>query len=265
MAFQDIKSGAHDRALDRFSLEDIIRAYQLNQNLSKPGHQVAPEYHADYARELRERGVDPSQIQVTPTGKIERNTGLRSVGKAVGGVLKTIAPAAALIPGLGIPLAAGLAAGGRALGGALSGDKFNLGGTLAAGAAGAAGSAALGGQGYRGVGSLFGGGGGAAIDPAAEGALRGATGGGGGGLLGGAWDFIKSDPERAARLGLGAVGALQASQAAGRADDLQKRALAPLYGNSPNPFANVGVDEGNPYSRNQRRTGQASLNATLGR
>ena len=55
---------------------------------------------------------------------------------SLGGVLKTAAPFAGLIPGVGPLLGAGLAAGGSALGGELAGDDFNLGKTLLAGGAG---------------------------------------------------------------------------------------------------------------------------------
>lgn len=55
---------------------------------------------------------------------------------SLGGVLKTAAPFAGLIPGVGPLVGAGLAAGGSALGGALHGDKFDLGKTLLAGGAG---------------------------------------------------------------------------------------------------------------------------------
>lgn len=55
---------------------------------------------------------------------------------SVGGVLKKLAPFVGMIPGIGMPLGAALGAGGSALGGAMSGDKFDLGKTLLAGAAG---------------------------------------------------------------------------------------------------------------------------------
>lgn len=63
----------------------------------------------------------------------------------IGNALKTLAPAAAFIPGVGPLAAAGLAAGGHALGDAIDGDgRFNLGGSLAAGGTAGLGKYALG-------------------------------------------------------------------------------------------------------------------------
>lgn len=56
--------------------------------------------------------------------------------KAIGKGLKTVAPFAGLIPGVGPLLGAGLAAGGSALGGQMHGDKFSLLDTALAGGAG---------------------------------------------------------------------------------------------------------------------------------
>lgn len=248
-----------DEKVQGTSTEVLLQAFQGMRNPWKQTHQLAPEGQQFVAEELARRGIPVDQIQVTPGGKVERNTGLKSVGKAVGGVLKTIAPAAALIPGIGIPAAAALAAGGRALGGALSGDRFNLGSTIAAGAMGGAGKA------LTGLGRIGGGIPGAAIDTASEGALR--SGGGGiGGMLGnvggGILDFIKKDPERALRLGLGGMGAIGAAKAQGRANDLTNRALAPLGG--VNPYASLADDPGNPYSRRAARpSGQHALSMEL--
>jgi hypothetical protein len=102
---------------------------------------------------------------------------------SLGGVLKTAAPFAGLIPGVGPLLGAGLAAGGSALGGELSGDDFNLGKTLLAGGAGYLGGKL----------NPFGGGGGAVAGAAGTGtqsmpgiAAQASTPGyaGGGGILG---------------------------------------------------------------------------------
>jgi hypothetical protein len=70
---------------------------------------------------------------------------------ALGGVMKFAAPFAGMIPGVGIPLAAGLGAGGNALGNLAQGNGFDLKGALLSGAAGAAGSALTGGQGFKGL------------------------------------------------------------------------------------------------------------------
>lgn len=83
-------------------------------------------------------------------------SGLSDLGHTIGGVLKTVAPAAGLIPGLGPAAAAALAAGGSALGGALHGDKFDLGKTLMSGAAGYGGSALTGEQGIGGLDQIAG-------------------------------------------------------------------------------------------------------------
>jgi hypothetical protein len=73
------------------------------------------------------------------------------LGKILGGILKTASPFAGLIPGVGIPLAAGLGAAGTALGRGLSGDKFSLGSTLAGGAGAGLGAVAAGGKGPGGL------------------------------------------------------------------------------------------------------------------
>jgi hypothetical protein len=115
------------------------------------------------------------------------NDGSFNLGHALGGILKTAAPFASLIPGVGIPLGAALGAGGSALGGALHGDDFSLGKTLLAGGAGAAGSALLGGQGFHGIGGIparLGLGGGGAAGGAAPGMGAGGVMAPGGGLVG---------------------------------------------------------------------------------
>lgn len=97
---------------------------------------------------------------------------LNKKGSLFGSILKVLAPAAAaLIPGLG-PIAAGaIGAGGSALGGAISGDPFNLLKTVIAGAVPAVS------QGFGLPNQIFGGGGSAAAAPSAA---SGAAGGGGG-------------------------------------------------------------------------------------
>lgn len=252
--------------------DTLLQAYQGQRNPFQSANKLADSGQALLAQELQRRGVNTGAIRVTPGGKVYKNTGLKSVGKAIGGVLKTVAPAAALIPGVG-PVAAGLlAAGGNAAGRALHGDRFDPLKSLGAGALGAGGAALLGGQGISGIGGIPGrlgiggapGVGGAAtagstiLDPSSvvrQGGLSGIV------------KAITSDPERAARLGLGVVGAIQGSQAAGRADDLQRRALAPLFDpNAVNPYAGAGDDPGNPYSRpSGSRTGQRALRAELSR
>lgn len=75
----------------------------------------------------------------------EAHDGSFNLGKTLGGIAKVAAPlAGALIPGVGTLGAMAIGAGGSALGGALSGDKFDLGKTLMAGGAAAAGNKLLG-------------------------------------------------------------------------------------------------------------------------
>lgn len=71
---------------------------------------------------------------------------------ALGGIAKVAAPFAGMIPGVGIPLAAGLGALGNTAGNLMQGKGFDLKGALLSGAAGAAGSALTGGQGFKGLG-----------------------------------------------------------------------------------------------------------------
>jgi hypothetical protein len=94
---------------------------------------------------------------------------------SLGGVFKKLAPLAGLIPGIGVPLGAGIGAAGSALGGAMSGDDFDLGKTLFSGLAAHAnpfGSkipdapnvSAMGSQGYTPTGTPYTPGAGAAFD-----------------------------------------------------------------------------------------------------
>jgi len=73
---------------------------------------------------------------------------------ALGGALKFASPFASLIPGVGIPLAAGLGFAGNSAGSLMKGEGLDLGGSLAKGIIGGAGAAALGGQGFKGLGGI---------------------------------------------------------------------------------------------------------------
>lgn len=76
---------------------------------------------------------------------------VKGIGKAVGGGLKIAAPFAAAIPGVGPLAAAGLGAGARTLGRALSGQRtFDAGDILKTGALAGAGGFATGGKGFAG-------------------------------------------------------------------------------------------------------------------
>lgn len=234
--------------------EVLLQAYATQRNpfALENRHAAAAQQAGE---ELRRRGIDLSGVRSQNTGgRVLKNTGLKSVGKAVGGVLKKVAPAAALIPGVG-PVAAGLlAAGGSAAGQALSGDRVNLGQALTSGALGAGGAALLGGQGLSGLGSV-----GSRLGALPSGGQAGT------GLLG----ILGKNPERTARIGLGVVGALQASQAAGRQRQLEDQALQqnPIFGGevgaySGNPYSGTST---NPYDQARRMRGQQSLAAQLSR
>ena len=104
------------------------------------------------------------------------------------------------------------------------------------------------------------------------GPLGGTLGGIGAGPLTGLRNFITANPERAARLGLGAIGAVQASQAAARQRQLENEALqhgavfggpTGAYGDIGNPYAGVGADSGNPYDPRYRKRGQVALREEL--
>lgn len=190
-------------------------------------------------------------------------SGLSDVGKLIGSGLKIAAPLAGLIPGVGIPLGAVLAAGGSAAGGALHGDKFDLGKTALAGVAGGAGAALTGGQGLtsaglKTAGSSVGLGGAPSTATAAT-----AAGGVAAkpGILGQVWGGITKNPLKAAQIGLGAMSAVQGAKRAGQADQLINRATAPLP--SQNGRINLDslfADESNPYSR-PRGTSLAAASA----
>ena len=87
--------------------------------------------------------------------------------------------------------------------------------------------------------------------------------------------FVTKNPLKAAQIGLGAVGAVQASQERARQRKLQEEALQQgavfggptgAYSDTGNPFANAGLDPGNPYSQDPRyRRGQVALARELRR
>lgn len=216
---------------------------------------------------------DPAGFQVWIDKKINETTKgkyhgiLGTIGKGI----EKLAPVAAFaIPGVGPLAGAAIAAGGSALGRAAQGKSVNIGqqALLGAGtyagkslmAGGAGDQTALGSPGFtppnpgglRGVGS---------ITPA----MAGAAPGGGSSFLGGLLDYVKQHPGDAVKLGLGTVGAIQGSQAASRMNDLQQRALAPLFSGAPNPFTDVGTDTGNPYDPGYARRGQQALRMQLSR
>jgi hypothetical protein len=199
-----------------------------------------------------------------------------ALGK-IGDVAKVASPLASFIPGVGPLLAAGIGAGGAALG-KLNDKNVTFGNTLGSVAGGAAmgglggygidklQGAASGGQGLAGVGRLLMGNKGAA--GAAPGAARGASGiPGVGGIIGSALGYAKDNPE----LVLGGLAALQGTRQAGQSADLRNQgvSLAMQDYQSRLPFqqaalerlktlgaapSGVGAlpipsDTGNPYAR----------------
>lgn len=122
-----------------------------NAVLNKFRQPIWDNASSDQRQDLINRHVNDAsgQYLVQP-----HKSGLGDLAHTIGGVLKTAAPFAALIPGLSPLAAAGLAAGGSAAGGALHGDKFNLGKTLMAGAAGYGGGELLGNEGIGGIGDV---------------------------------------------------------------------------------------------------------------
>lgn len=174
-------------------------------------------------------------------------------------VAKVAAPiAAAFVPGIGPLAAAGLAAGAKAGGDVLAGEKFDLGGTLAAGVGGYAGNTLTGGQGYKAIT-----GGGSSVAPVT--AVAGSGGGGGPNILSRVGDWITEDPLRAAQLGLGAVNAVQGQQAASKANRLRSQSLARLNTPQREDLSTLFADEGNPYSRSSPGTAKrAAVRALAG-
>lgn len=193
------------------------------------------------------------------------NAQYKDIGNAVGGLAKLAAPIAALaIPGLGPLAAAGLAAGGEAAGDLLQGNRVNLGHAALAG--GGAYVARGGLSGKAPVGSP----GPAGFTPPNPGGLRGVdmvspvaqAAGGAGRFLGKVGDYVLQHPGDIAKLGLGAVGAVQGAKAQGRANELVNRSLAPL--NAGNPFEGIG-SYGNPYDQPRQMSGRQSLIRELSR
>lgn len=156
------------------------------------------------------------------------------IAGALGSILKVAAPiAGALIPGVG-PLGAMAIGGlGSAAGGALHGDKFNLGKTIAAGGAAAAGNKLLG-NGLGNVGGTHGIGGPGAGEPGSSstgGNTPSASGGGaaagqtGGSDPLGRFGKIGDAIQKYGPLGLGVAGTLENANAQGAATDLRNKGI----------------------------------------
>lgn len=164
-----------------------------------PGHGAATPDAKNAARMYLSRmGGGPAQYM--HEGDAEFN-----LGHTLGSVLKVAAPIAGMaIPGLGSLGAMAVGSLGSAAGGALHGDKFNLGKTLLAGGAGAAGQSLLHGglstmlHGGGQVGNAVQGGGGVASQAAS-----------GGGMLGKLGSFAGSHIGDIAKAGVGAAGFLE--------------------------------------------------------
>lgn len=80
---------------------------------------------------------------------------VKGAGKVVGKGLKVAAPFASLIPGVGLPLAAGLGAGGSLVGDLFQGKSPSLSSAALSGLGAGAGSLALGGKGFKGAGNAL--------------------------------------------------------------------------------------------------------------
>lgn len=128
------RAASADALIARAKAGDPAAIAQFNQAAMDQGGWATNDA-VNYLR-LRggQAGLDLSHLDAGG-GFIEPRDGGGFVG-SLGGVLKTVAPFAGLIPGVGPFLGAGLAAGGSALGGALHGDKFSLLNTALAGGAG---------------------------------------------------------------------------------------------------------------------------------
>lgn len=194
------------------------------------------------------------------------------IGSTVGGVLKTAAPLAGFIPGIGPLAAAGIAAGASAGGGALRDEPFSLGKTALAGLAGYGGNALLGGEGpagIKGIPSRLGLGGSPSIgNTTAQGTVGAAA--DGGGLLG--TGIRLGDIARYAPLAIGALGAVGNYQDQARANALRERGIAAAertyaerqpfrtkalgFAGMPDPerpdLSGIFSDPGNPYNRVKR-------------
>ena len=198
---------------------------------------------------------------------VTRQIGQSTKGKYSGvlGKIANVATKAApfvapLIPGVGL-VGAGLisAAAGKARGKSLKAS-------LLQGAGSAAGSALLGGKGIKGVGAAFAraknlvrGGAGTAATAAAPGGKSFLS-----KAAGTVWGAIKSDPLKAAQLGLAGLGTIQAGRAGGRQNALLDRSLGALGpGTEPaaEDLSTLFADEANPYARRATR-GRAARAAT---
>lgn len=130
------------------SLSGVPGGSGLDQ-AGKPTEGFATADARNYGKMMLSR-LDPSY---TPSYD-QANDGSFKPLHALGGIAKVAAPFAGMIPGVGIPLAAGLGALGNTAGNLMQGNGFDLKGALLSGAAGAAGSALTGGQGFKGLGGI---------------------------------------------------------------------------------------------------------------
>lgn len=128
------------------SLSGVAGGSGLDQS-GKPTEGFATADARNYGKMMLGR-LDPNY---TPEYD-QANDGSFKPLHALGGIAKVAAPFAGLIPGVGIPLAAGLGALGNTAGNLMQGNGFDLKGALLSAAAGGAGSALTGGQGFKGLG-----------------------------------------------------------------------------------------------------------------
>jgi hypothetical protein len=240
--------------------EQLLAAYSGQRNPFNTKNKLAPGGEYDIGTVLKSRGVDTSKITVHPGGVVHHG-GLRGIGEDVLGTVAKFAPALGLIPGLGIPAAALIGGGARALQGASEGN-FNLGDVAKSAAGGAAGAfanqALLGGRGILGVSKLLGGAPGAA--PAGSGGLADvgnagaaeAAAGGGGGILGGigssVLDYIKKNPLKAAQIGLAGMNVINSAKQQGRANSLLNSSISGVQSNINPPVAPLPMAPANPYA-----------------
>lgn len=183
---------------------------------------------------------DPAGFAAWENSKINETTKGKYSG-VLGGAVKLIskaAPLAALIPGVGIPLAAGIGAAGRLAGG--EGVK----GALVGGLEGGAGAALLGGKGIGGVSAL------AKKATSSQGILTRAI------------DYAKRKPLQAAQIGLGAASAIQGAKRQGQADTLLQGATNRVSTVTPRvDLTDMFADPGNPYALGRTGPNRAALAA----